>query len=195
MADQAQAAAHWDAAYAQGDDTRSWYEEHPGMSLRMLRHRRIRLLRAGRAAVLLRPASSPLQRGTAGPPGRRQVAPDQRGPGRARHPRRHRSACHLACAAKTVLSPGWSPDRTLMPGLAAGRTPKARARREGSRVRLYKSVRAQAASRPQGRGRRVACGGLSRISSRLRRLMALSRLLRVRSTRSRWPCRGRRRRP
>ena len=36
MADQTQAAAHWDAAYAQGDDTRSWYEEHPGMSLRML---------------------------------------------------------------------------------------------------------------------------------------------------------------
>ena len=36
MADQAQAAAHWDAAYAQGDDTRSWYEEHPAMSLRML---------------------------------------------------------------------------------------------------------------------------------------------------------------
>ena len=36
MTDQAQAAAHWDAAYAQGDDTRSWYEEHPGMSLRML---------------------------------------------------------------------------------------------------------------------------------------------------------------
>lgn len=36
MADQAQAAAHWDGAYAQGDDTRSWYEEHPGMSLRML---------------------------------------------------------------------------------------------------------------------------------------------------------------
>jgi trans-aconitate methyltransferase len=36
MADQAQAAAHWDAAYAQGDETRSWFEEHPGMSLRML---------------------------------------------------------------------------------------------------------------------------------------------------------------
>jgi methyltransferase family protein len=36
MADQAKAAAHWDAAYAHGDDTRSWYEEHPGMSLRML---------------------------------------------------------------------------------------------------------------------------------------------------------------
>ena len=36
MADQAQAAAHWDAAYAQGDQTLSWYEEHPGMSLRML---------------------------------------------------------------------------------------------------------------------------------------------------------------
>jgi trans-aconitate methyltransferase len=36
MTEQAQAAAHWDAAYAQGDDTRSWYEEHPGMSLQML---------------------------------------------------------------------------------------------------------------------------------------------------------------
>ena len=36
MADQAKAAAHWDAAYAQGDDTRSWFENHPGMSLRML---------------------------------------------------------------------------------------------------------------------------------------------------------------
>lgn len=36
MADQARAAAHWDAAYAQGDETLSWYEEHPGMSLRML---------------------------------------------------------------------------------------------------------------------------------------------------------------
>jgi len=29
-------AAHWDAAYAQGDDTRSWFENQPGMSLRML---------------------------------------------------------------------------------------------------------------------------------------------------------------
>jgi trans-aconitate methyltransferase len=36
MADQAKAAAYWDAAYAQGDDTRSWFEKHPGMSLRML---------------------------------------------------------------------------------------------------------------------------------------------------------------
>jgi trans-aconitate methyltransferase len=36
MADQAQEAAHWDAAYAQGDDTRSWHENHPDMSLRML---------------------------------------------------------------------------------------------------------------------------------------------------------------
>ena len=36
MADQAQAAAHWDIAYAQGDDIRSWYEKHPDMSLRML---------------------------------------------------------------------------------------------------------------------------------------------------------------
>src|SRR3974377_1264421 len=36
MADHAQAAAHWDAAYAQGDDARSWFEKHPAMSLRML---------------------------------------------------------------------------------------------------------------------------------------------------------------
>jgi trans-aconitate methyltransferase len=36
MTDPAQAAAHWDAAYAQGDDTRSWFEKQPGMSLRML---------------------------------------------------------------------------------------------------------------------------------------------------------------
>ena len=36
MADQAQAVAHWDAAYTQGDDTRSWFEKHPDMSLRML---------------------------------------------------------------------------------------------------------------------------------------------------------------
>ena len=36
MADQAQAAAHWGTAYAQGDDTRSRYEVHPDMSLRML---------------------------------------------------------------------------------------------------------------------------------------------------------------
>lgn len=36
MADQAEAAAHWDAAYAQGDGTRSWFEKHPDMSLRML---------------------------------------------------------------------------------------------------------------------------------------------------------------
>jgi trans-aconitate methyltransferase len=36
MADQAQTAAHWDTAYAQGGDTRSWYEEYPDTSLRML---------------------------------------------------------------------------------------------------------------------------------------------------------------
>jgi trans-aconitate methyltransferase len=36
MADQAQTAAHWDTAYAHGDDTRSWYEEYPDTSLRML---------------------------------------------------------------------------------------------------------------------------------------------------------------
>ena len=36
MADRAQVATHWDAAYARGDDTRSWYEKHPHMSLRML---------------------------------------------------------------------------------------------------------------------------------------------------------------
>jgi trans-aconitate methyltransferase len=36
MTGQVQAASHWDEAYAQGDDTRSWFEEHPRMSLRML---------------------------------------------------------------------------------------------------------------------------------------------------------------
>jgi hypothetical protein len=36
MADRADAAAHWDGAYAEGDGTRSWFEEHPDMSLRML---------------------------------------------------------------------------------------------------------------------------------------------------------------
>jgi trans-aconitate methyltransferase len=36
VTDQARAASHWDDAYAQGDDTRSWFEEHPRMSLRML---------------------------------------------------------------------------------------------------------------------------------------------------------------
>ena len=36
MADLAKAAAHWDAAYTQGDDTHSWFEKHPDMSLRML---------------------------------------------------------------------------------------------------------------------------------------------------------------
>ena len=41
MADQAKAAAHWDAAYAQGDDTRSWFEKHPDMSLRMLDSARV----------------------------------------------------------------------------------------------------------------------------------------------------------
>lgn len=29
-------ASHWDDAYAQGETTRSWFEEQPGMSLRML---------------------------------------------------------------------------------------------------------------------------------------------------------------
>jgi trans-aconitate methyltransferase len=36
MAGKARAAAHWDDAYAHGDDTRSWFEEQPDMSLRML---------------------------------------------------------------------------------------------------------------------------------------------------------------
>jgi hypothetical protein len=31
MADQEQEAAHWDAAYALGDDNRSWFEKHPDM--------------------------------------------------------------------------------------------------------------------------------------------------------------------
>jgi SAM-dependent methyltransferase len=29
-------AGHWDDAYAPGDGTRSWYQQHPGMSLQML---------------------------------------------------------------------------------------------------------------------------------------------------------------
>jgi trans-aconitate methyltransferase len=36
MADRAEAAAYWDAAYARGEDTRSWFEKHPDMSLRVL---------------------------------------------------------------------------------------------------------------------------------------------------------------
>jgi 16S rRNA A1518/A1519 N6-dimethyltransferase RsmA/KsgA/DIM1 with predicted DNA glycosylase/AP lyase activity len=36
MADQPEAAAHWDAAHAQGDGTRSWFEKHPDMSLQIL---------------------------------------------------------------------------------------------------------------------------------------------------------------
>ena len=36
MTDRADAAAHWDGAYAQGDGTRSWFEHNPDMSLRML---------------------------------------------------------------------------------------------------------------------------------------------------------------
>ena len=36
MTVQAAAAAHWDAIYALGDDTRSWFENHPVMSLRLL---------------------------------------------------------------------------------------------------------------------------------------------------------------
>ena len=41
MADQVETAAHWDAAYAQGDGTRSWFEKHPDMSLRMLNAARV----------------------------------------------------------------------------------------------------------------------------------------------------------
>src|SRR3974390_3817936 len=36
MTGHAQAAAHWDASYAQDDDTRSWFEKRPAMALRML---------------------------------------------------------------------------------------------------------------------------------------------------------------
>jgi hypothetical protein len=36
MTDQADPASRWDDAYALGDDTRSWFEESPDMSLRML---------------------------------------------------------------------------------------------------------------------------------------------------------------
>lgn len=37
MAGEQGAASRWDAAYAQGETTRSWFEDQPGMSLRMLR--------------------------------------------------------------------------------------------------------------------------------------------------------------
>lgn len=36
MADQTDAAAHWDAAYATGEGTLSWFEKYPAMSLQML---------------------------------------------------------------------------------------------------------------------------------------------------------------
>ena len=36
MAGEPGAAAHWDGAYALGEATRSWYQRHPAMSLRML---------------------------------------------------------------------------------------------------------------------------------------------------------------
>ena len=36
MAGQEETGAHWNGAYAHGDDTRSWFEKYPGMSLRML---------------------------------------------------------------------------------------------------------------------------------------------------------------
>ena len=36
MADQAEAAAHWDDAYTRHDRARSWIEEQPQMSLQML---------------------------------------------------------------------------------------------------------------------------------------------------------------
>ena len=36
MAGETDAAEHWDAAYAPGDATLSWYQLQPGMSLRML---------------------------------------------------------------------------------------------------------------------------------------------------------------
>jgi trans-aconitate methyltransferase len=36
MAGKPSAASYWDGAYAQGEATRSWFEQEPGMSLRML---------------------------------------------------------------------------------------------------------------------------------------------------------------
>ncbi len=35
MGDRAGAAAYWDAAYAQGDGTRSWFQKHPDMHARI----------------------------------------------------------------------------------------------------------------------------------------------------------------
>jgi hypothetical protein len=59
MTEQAQAAAHWDAAYAQGDDTHSWYEENPGMSLQMLDSARVS---AADALIDVGGGASPLTR-------------------------------------------------------------------------------------------------------------------------------------
>jgi trans-aconitate methyltransferase len=59
MADPAKAAAQWDAAYAQGNDTHSWYEEHPHMSLRMLGAAR---LSAADAVIDVGGGASPLAR-------------------------------------------------------------------------------------------------------------------------------------
>ena len=59
MADLAKAAAHWDAAYAQGDDTHSWFEKHPDMSLRMLDSARVS---AADAVIDVGGGASPLAR-------------------------------------------------------------------------------------------------------------------------------------
>ena len=140
MVDPAKAAAQWDAAYAQGNDTHSWYEEHPHMSLRMLGAAR---LSAADAVIDVGGGASPLARALLDrgfgdltvldisatgmqhaparlgpraaracpwratvrrscPPGRRQVATDQPGPGRAHYPGWHYPAVHLDRAATTV---------------------------------------------------------------------------------------------
>ena len=59
MTGQERAAAHWDVAYAQGDDTRSWFEEHPHMSLRMLGAARVS---AADALIDVGGGASPLAR-------------------------------------------------------------------------------------------------------------------------------------
>jgi hypothetical protein len=52
MADQGQAAAHRDAAYAQGDDTRSWFEKHPDVGGGGLTGNRARLVHRLMAGAL-----------------------------------------------------------------------------------------------------------------------------------------------
>jgi hypothetical protein len=58
-------AEHWDSAYAQGEQTRSWFQQYPGASLRMLDAvgvtRQHSVIDIGGGASLL--CDAPLERG------------------------------------------------------------------------------------------------------------------------------------